>query len=143
MDADQEGPFLQPPVVVGESVICVQRRPGMPGAVVSAVSVHDPNQYWQTQVGCPLAAAPTVMDAAGTAVAVTSSGSVFRVNVAATGAAVVNEPIAATDAARLKSPINGVVSLADGLLAMNGGKGSDLMGVFDPRVETRCSIGCS
>lgn len=134
--ADQEGPFLQPPVVVGDAVICVQRKPGMPGAVVSAVSVHDPEQHWSTQVGCPLAAAPAVMDKNGIAVAVTSDGTVFRINAGGEGAQVVNDPIAITDASRLKKPINNIVTLPDGSLAMNGGKGSKLIGVFDPKAET-------
>ena len=133
--ADQEGPFLQPPTVVGEAVICVQRKPGMPGAVVSAVSVHDPKQHWNTQVGCPLADAPYVADDSGKAVAVTSAGTIFRINPGDNGSHVANEPIAAADAWRVNKPINNVVSLPDGLLAMNGGKGGDLIGVFDPKAD--------
>lgn len=133
--ADQEGPFLQPPTVVGEAVICVQRKLGMPGAVVSAVSVHDPKQHWNTQVGCPLADVPFIADESGMAVAVTSAGTIFRINPGDNGAHVVNEPIAAADAWRVNKPINNVVPLPDGLLAMNGGKGGDLIGVFDPKAD--------
>lgn len=133
--ADQEGAFLQQPAVVGEAVICVQRNSGMPGAVVSAVSVHDPQQYWNTQIGCAPASAPVVMDQNGKAVVVTSAGTVFRIDAGGQGARVVNEPIAAADAWRVNKPINNVVPLPNGLLAMNGGKGSNLIGVFDPKDE--------
>lgn len=134
--ADQEGAFLQPPVVVGEAVVCVQRRPGMPGAVVSAVSMLDPDQYWKTQLGYPLAAEPIVMAEAGKIVAVTAAGAVFRFDAGRHGATIVNKPIAAIDASLLRRPINTVVPLANGLLAISGGKGCDQIGVFDPNTPT-------
>ncbi len=134
--ADQEGAFLQPPVVVGEAVVCVQRRPGMPGAVVSAVSMLNLDRYWKTQLGCPLAAEPIVMAEAGKIVAVTAAGAVFRVNAGRDGATIVNEPIAAIDASLLRRPIDNIVPLANGLLAISGGKGCDQIGVFDPNTPT-------
>ncbi len=130
--ADQEGAFLQPPVVVGGAVVCVQRKPGLPGAIVSAVSMLDPQQYWRTQLGCPPAGKPLVLAKGGKIVAVTAAGGVFRFDRAANGATILNEPLVAPDATRLKRPITSIVPLAGGLLAVSGGKGSTQIGVFDP-----------
>ncbi|MBN1395372.1 MAG: PQQ-binding-like beta-propeller repeat protein [Pirellulales bacterium] len=134
--ADQEGAFLQPPVVVGESIICVQRRPGMPGAVVSAVSTLDPDQYWRTLVGCPLAAEPLVLPNGGRALAITAAGAVFRFEAGGAGGPIYSQPIAAPDASRIRQPINCAILLDKGLMAISGDKGSDQIGVFDPMAET-------
>jgi outer membrane protein assembly factor BamB len=132
--ADEDSAYLQPPVALGQAVVSVRRTQGMPGAVVSAVDMQDPEKkYWETRLASPLASPPLVLPD-GRIVAVTANGGVFRIDAGRfTPAAIVDEPIAAADAFRLRQPVVAVVGLVGGLLAISSGAGSDQVGVLDPK----------
>jgi outer membrane protein assembly factor BamB len=130
--ADQNGAFLQPPTAVGGTIMCVQRRAGLPGAIVSTVSMLDPDLHWRTQIGAPLAGEPVVLPDGKKFTAVTADGTIFRVAPSGEASELINEPIAAADVTLLKSPLRHVVALPGGMLAIAIGRGSDRIGVFDP-----------
>ena len=129
---DEDSVFLQAPVAVGQAVVTVRRDLGMPGAVVSAVSMHAPDPFWETQLGWPLVGEPLVLSKDGQAVVVTSNGAVFRIDADETGTIVVDEPAVAADPLRLQRPVAHVAELAGGLLAISTGAGSKEVGVCDP-----------
>jgi outer membrane protein assembly factor BamB len=131
---DEDAPYLQPPVALGQSILSVRRKPGMPGAIVSAVGMDDPPPlYWETRLASPLAGEPIVLDQGGKVLAVTGNGAIFTVEPGQAQRAAVREPDTAPDATMLKQPIRHLARLTSGLVAMSAGRGSDLVGVFDPK----------
>ena len=134
---DEDSAYLQPPVAFGQAVVTVRRKVGMPGALVSAVAMQDPDKYWETQIASPPAGPPLVLGEDGRVVAVTANGGVFRIDAGPSGPAVVNETVATADAFLLfRQPLRHVVCLAGGLLAISSGAGSDQFGVFDPKTPS-------
>ena len=129
---DENSTFLQPPVGVGQAVVTVRRDQGMPGAVVSAVSMQDPDSFWQTRLGRPLVGEPLIASNDNQAIAVTSNGALFRFNTNQTEIAVIDEPAAVADPLRLQGPVAQVVPLANGLLAISAGAGSKELAVCNP-----------
>lgn len=123
--------FLQPPAALGQTVVSVRRKLGMPGAIVSAFGMEKSEKYWETRLASPLAGEPLVL--AASVVPVTANGGVFRIDANQSEPAIVVEPVAVSDPFRIPQPINRVVQLAGGLLAMSGGRGGTQVGVFDPR----------
>ena len=77
---DEDSAYLQPPVAFGQAVVTVRRKVGMPGALVSAVAMQDPDKYWETQIASPPAGQPLVLGEDGRVVAVTANGGVFRID---------------------------------------------------------------
>ncbi len=136
--------FLQPPVALGQAVVSVRRKLGMPGAIVSALGMEKSEKYWETRLASPLAGEPLVLDAAekndgknsSAVVSVTANGGVFRVDANQTEPTSVVEPVAVPDPFRIPQPVNRVVQLAGGLLAFSGGRGGTQVGVFDPRLPS-------
>ena len=53
--------YLQPPVAFGQAVVSVRRKAGMPGAIVAAVTMQEPEKYWETQLASPPAGEPIVL----------------------------------------------------------------------------------
>ena len=96
--------FLQPPVAIGQAVVSVRRKLGMPGAIVSALAMQESNTFWETRIASPLAGEPLVMDADGKndgkLVAVTANGGAFKIDANQSGSAVANDPIVASDSFR-------------------------------------------
>jgi len=127
--------FLQPPVAIAKMIVSVRRKPGLPGAFVAAVAATaaDPDQLWETYLAAPPATEPTV-DATGTRiVAVNALGALYRMDAAAVKpGAVVDRPATAVSAAAVRAPIDCVVRLPGGLLAMTAGEGSREIAVVDP-----------
>ncbi|MEN6451605.1 MAG: PQQ-binding-like beta-propeller repeat protein, partial [Thermoguttaceae bacterium] len=132
---DAQNVFLQPPMAVGQAVVAVHRKQGAPGAAVSARAMQGSELYWSTQLGAPLAGAPQVLDDGKTLV-VTSGGAVFRLDGGASASAIVGDPVIAPDVFRLPPPVKHVVRLPNGLIAMSSGKGSQQIGLFDPKSPT-------
>jgi len=132
--------FLQPPVVLGQAVVSVRRKLGMPGAIVSALAMQESNTFWETRIASPLAAEPLPLGADGKndgkVVAVTANGGAFKIDASQNGSAVVNDPIVVSDFFVIKQPISYVGRLAGGVLAISGGKGGERIGVFEPASDT-------
>jgi outer membrane protein assembly factor BamB len=124
--------FLQPPVALGQSVVSVRRKVGMPGAIVSAVAMQETSTFWETRIASPLAGEPLAVGADGKVIAVTANGGVFRIDANQKGAAVINDPITASTSFQMPQPVGHVIRLAGGLLAISGGKGGERIGVFNP-----------
>jgi outer membrane protein assembly factor BamB/TolA-binding protein len=147
--------YLQPPVAIGQTVVSVRRKIGMPGAIVSAIGMEINDHLWDTQIASPLAGSPLPLSTDGKSdgrlVAVTANGGVFRTDSNKADVSVVNEPILTSDPFRIKQPVTHVVSLAGGLLAISDGKGGEQVGVFDPAnaapimswVNLKCKLACA
>ncbi len=77
---DQGDVFLQAPVAMDQTLYHVRYRPGLPGALVSAVDMDAGKRIWQTQVGVPPAGEP-VVEGGEKLVAVNASGACYVVQV--------------------------------------------------------------
>jgi len=132
--AEEGGVFIQPPRLVAGMIICVRRKLGMPGAIVSAVAMQEPKQFWQTCLALPPAGEPLVPAEENQAVAVTAGGAIFRFNLHQ--GAIINKPVAAPDPFRLRKPIGHLLRLPDGLVAISCAAEDEQIGVFDPRQPT-------
>jgi outer membrane protein assembly factor BamB len=132
--------FLQPPVVLGQSVVSVRRKLGMPGAIVTATALPESTAFWETRLASPLAGEPLALDAAagkndGKVIAVTANGAAFRIDANQKGSAALSDPIVATDPSQIKQPVARVLRLGGGLLAFSAGRGADQIGVFDSAAD--------
>lgn len=134
--ADEDSAFLQPPVAVGRAIVTVRRKWGRPGAIVSAVAMQEPDLFWETQLASPVVGEPRIPAGGGKLVAVASNGSVFQVDAGQTKTTIFNTPAASIDPFRFSWPVSHVLQLSDGLMAISGGKGSNLVGVFDPKSQS-------
>jgi len=132
---DDRCAFLQPPVAVGKTIVAVRRKVGIPGAFVAAVAAteDDPNRLWETHLAAPPAGEP-IVDAAGGKISIVSAlGAFYQVDAAALQArGVLDRPAAAVNVNALTGPIDCVVRLPGGLLAMTAGEGSTRIAVVDP-----------
>jgi outer membrane protein assembly factor BamB len=131
--AEEQSVFLQPPVAVAQAVISIRRKPGLAGALVSAVAMHDPDRLWETRLAAPLASEPFLHDEGKAAIAVTQSGAIFQLGAGQTTSAVDDKPLAAVDAGRLHEPLARPVALPNGQLAIAAQAGADQVGIFDPK----------
>ena len=101
--------YLQPPVAVGQAVVSVRRKLGMPGAIVSAVAMQErrtrsgkrgsPRRWPASRWPWPPTARTTARSSPSPPTAACS-----EIDSNQNGPAVVNEPIAASDPFRIKQP---------------------------------------
>ena len=129
--AQHDSVFLQAPVAIGNAVVTVRHRQGKAGACVSAVALDNPDSLWQTELASPLAGNRLVVSDDGKAMAVTSNGSLYRIDAERTVTSVRDEPDAAVDESRLLRPISQVAELPGGMLAISSGNGSKQIGIFE------------
>jgi hypothetical protein len=139
--ADQGSVFQQPLATIGEAIYSVRCQVGMPGTLVAATRMDEPEHFWETRLATPLVgevehSAFSIQDsdeAGGRITAVTCCGGLFQVDTGGLGAAtVVQQPVATLDQAGLRRPITDVCRLGDGLLAVAAGGGCDWVAVVDP-----------
>lgn len=139
-NACKDSVFLQPPTAAGNSIFCVRRRAGLPGVIVSAISMNEPNTFWETHLAAGPAAPPVVVDGGKKVEIVTALGSAFVIDaekLTAPGQTILDQPAAALTAQELQRPVDSVARMADGLLALAGGRGSEQLDVFDPAAEPK------
>lgn len=123
--ADEGSAFQQPPVIVGQAIVHVRRKIRLPGVLVSAVSMDEPQHYWETQLATPLAAQPLVDRTDKSLLAVTTTGTVFRLGAAELqGDSMIDQGIAGLDSLELEGPIRDAILVSTGVLAVSGGAGS-------------------
>ncbi len=135
--AESRSTFLQPPVLLGTTLISV-RRGDLPGVLISALEEdrHDPT--WQVRVGAPWPAEPLLAGAAGRLTAVTALGAVFDLDVRGLeGPSVADQPLLALARGELLRPIGSVVAMGGGMFAMVPGGESNQIVLFDPREPRR------
>ncbi|MEN6459078.1 MAG: PQQ-binding-like beta-propeller repeat protein [Thermoguttaceae bacterium] len=132
---DDQSAFLQPPVAVGQAVVGVRKKQGIPGAIVSARGMAESELNWSTQLAAPPAGEPQLLDD-GSVVVVTAGGAVFKVPAGEAKSGILSDPLVPPDVFRLPPPVKHVVPLAGGLLAMSGGRGTQQIGIFDPKSPT-------
>ena len=125
--------FVQPPVILGETMVHVRQKPGLAGATVSAVDLEEQAVVWQTWIGAPPAGEP-IADASGKLTLVTANGGLFRLDAAEfRGHRIVDEPVLVVDRARIPQSIRDVMPLAAGMVAMSGGAGAKEIILYDPQ----------
>ncbi len=123
--ADEGSAFQQPPVIVGQAIIHVRRKIGLPGVLVSAVAMDEPQHYWETQLATPLAAQPLVDREDESLLAVTATGTVFRLGAAELqGDSMIDRGIASLDSMELEGPVRNILLVSTGVLAVSGDAGS-------------------
>ncbi len=126
--------FLVPPETIGQAVVGVRHKPGVPGVLVAAVDAEEGKRLWQTHLAAHLAAEPVVDTQAGSLTAVTSSGGMYRLDVSSVqGQTVVDQPVLAVKMAELGRPLADVIQLGAGRLALSTASGSKQIIVFDPQ----------
>ncbi len=144
--ANQSGAAQQPPVTIAQTIFHVRRGPvvppaagsAVPGVLVSAVDMDEGRPLWETHLAVPLATEP-IVDAAGKEItAVTSMGSVYRLDAAALkGQSVLDEPEVAPEANRVGQPVGRVIPFDGGLLVMTIPEDPDEVAVFDPSQQEK------
>jgi len=130
--------FLQPLAAGGNCIFSARRRVGLPGVIVSAIDMARPDTLWETYLAAGPATEPIVDPAGNKVTVVTTLGSVFEIGVAKlneAGASVVDTPLVTLK--KIQHPIDGVVRMHDGLLALSTGRGSEQVKVFDPKAAPR------
>lgn len=131
--ANEGSVSLQPPIVAGSAVIHVRHRRGMPGVIVSALNMEDKAVLWETTLASPTAGVPVLDVPTRTVIATTAVGGVFQVQPPADGqVAVRDDPTGTVPSAELTSPIEQVVRLANGTIAMIPGGEPLELPVFEP-----------
>lgn len=135
--ADEESVSLQALATAGQTVVHVRRRVGVPGLVISAVSMDEGRMVWETWLGAPPATEPMVDFQSGRITEVTAIGAVFQIGrESVKGRTIVDPPVAAIATASLKGAVDCVVPLDKGLLAMAmTGIGAKAIHVFNPAAE--------
>ena len=134
-NACKDSAFLQPLGAGGGSIFSTRRRIGLPGVIVSAIGMDQPDVRWETHLAAGPATEPTVDQAAAKVTLVTSLGSIVEVPAAklnAAGQSVIDQPLVALKPEEIQRPIDSVARAGSGLLALSMGRGSEQIAVFDP-----------
>ena len=110
---------MQPPVPVGNTVVHVRRKIGLPGVLVSAMPMEGGRALWETHLAAPLVTEPSVDQEAGRITAVSAIGAVYRLTAAEVqGRPVFDEPAVALPPTDVRRPVTKLVSLEGGLLVL-------------------------
>jgi hypothetical protein len=135
---NEHGFFTQKPSTIGPAIIEVYCKTDVPGVLVAAVAQDAPEYFWETRLAIPLASAPIISPDGNKISAVTSVGGLFQFDTANfAGQANQDLPTVALDLAKLQHPIDGIVALNEGVLALSAGEGSTQIAVFDPREQRK------
>lgn len=133
---DEKCTFDHPPVAIGAAIFHVRRKPGSAGMLASAVMLSERGRYWETRLAAPLPIEPSVDAVAKKITAVSSAAALFELSAVGLGPqTVVDGPLAAVGSERLDRPLDSVVRLGGGVLAMTAAEGARQIAVFDPRRE--------
>lgn len=135
--ADEESVSLQALATAGRTVVHVRRRVGVPGLIISAVSMDEGRAVWETWLGAAPATEPMVDSQSGRITEVTAIGAVFQISRQdVKGRTIVDPPVAAIAPASLQGAVDCVVPLDKGLLAMAmAASGDKAIHVFNPAAE--------
>jgi len=137
--AEQQGVFLQGPVLLGQTLLTVRRTGGLPGATVAAAGSESAETYWETQVAAPPATEPALDPAAGKVRVLTAAAGLFEREATAEGLrGEADQPLSAPNPGQLKHPITHVTALGDGWAATFG-DGFPWVAVFDARRQPPCT----
>lgn len=124
---------LQPLVPLGQSVVHVRRRLGLPGVIASAINVSEGKPFWETHLASPLLGSPAV-DASGRVVAATPNGAVFQLEAKSLRqSTVVDQPSAALPIAQIRQPMSAWVRFSSGLVALAAVNGPKQVAVSNPQ----------
>jgi outer membrane protein assembly factor BamB len=136
MIAQQGSLFLQPPILLGRTVLDVRRTANLPGVLVSALDVDAQELAWQTRVAVPLPSEPLPTVAEGKITALTAMGAMFRLDAAGLrGETIADQPALVIPAGKLLRPIRSVIPLSGGMFAMTSGAESSEIILFDPQEQ--------
>ena len=137
-NACKDSAFLQPLSASGGSIFSTRRRIGLPGVIVSAIGMDEPDVRWETHLAVGPATEPTVDPTAAKVTFVTLLGSIVEIPTAklsAAGQAVIDRPLVALKAEEIIRPVDAVARANSGLLALSMGRGSEQIAVFDPQAR--------
>ena len=130
--------FIEPPSIQGGTIFTFTRRPGLPGATVSALDWEKTEPVWQTWLGAPLAAAPAIGSPSGKLTAVTASGGMFRLAPTELRAgAKPAEAVLCVPSARLSKPLSSLVPLPEERYAISSGAETTSIAIYDPQEQDR------
>ena len=130
--------FLQPIKTIGNCVFSARRRVGLPGIVVSAIGIDQPDVFWETYLAVGPAVEPFVGAGENNVTIVTSLGGVFEINTNTLESgkqSVLDNPLVAIN--QIQRPVSGVARMRDGLLIVSTGRGSEQLEVFDPQATPK------
>lgn len=132
--ANERSVSLQTPTVAGEAVVQVRERQSLPGVVVSAHSMtSDGAVLWETTLASPAAGTPIVDPVSRTLIATTAVGGVFQIQPPEPGTvALRDDPNGAIPSGDLTAPVEQVLYLPDGTLALIPGDNPVNLRVFEP-----------
>ena len=131
--ANERSISRQPPIVLGRAVIHVRSRLNLPGVVVSAVGVEKGESLWETVLAAPSAGVPIADSNTNSVLATTSIGGVFQMEPPEKGqVALRDQPTQAVPSRELSGPIERIVPLANGMLALIPGGDPKDIPVFEP-----------
>jgi len=137
--AEQQGVFLQPPVLLGQTLLSVRRPQGLPGATVAAAGSESAEAFWETQLAAPPATEPALDPAAGKVRVLSAAAALFEREAAATGLrGVADQPLAAPKPGQLHHPVTHVTALSDGWAATFGDE-FPWVAVFRAGAEPACT----
>ncbi len=122
---------LQPLMWVGESVVQVRQRRGLPGVAVSAVSADEGKTLWETHLAAPLVGEPSYEESSGVLTAFTSSGGMFELKAdeLAKGA-VIDEPKMGLKLTEVRQPVSDAIRLERQVTAVIQGKGAHEVSIY-------------
>ncbi|MBN2296735.1 MAG: PQQ-binding-like beta-propeller repeat protein, partial [Pirellulales bacterium] len=127
--------FLQPLAAGGGCIFSTRRRIGLPGVIVSAIGMNQPDVMWETRLAVGPATEPTVDKAAAKITLVTKLGGIVEIpaaKLAATEQSIIDKPVVTLSDEEIQHSVDGVIN-RDGLLALSMGHGSEQLAVFDPK----------
>jgi len=137
--AEQQGVFLQAPVLLGQTLVTVRRTGGLPGATVAAAGSESAETFWEAQLAAPPATEPALDPATGKVRVLTAAAAFFEREATAAGLrGVADQPLAAPKPGQLKDPITHVTSLGDRWAATFGDE-FPWVAVFDAGRQPACT----
>jgi hypothetical protein len=124
--------FQQPLTAAGKVLFHARRRNGFSDVLVTAMNVADGKTYWETSVGSPLAELHA--DSQGGRITLaTEAGAVFQIDAQkATGATLVDQPLAAVPTNQLAVPVAALVPAGEGTWTLVGGDQCQQAFLVDP-----------
>jgi len=137
---EQQGVFLQAPILLGQTLVTVRRPGRLPAATVAATGSESPETFWETQLAAPPATEPA-LDPAGAKVHVLSAvAALFERDATAAGLrGASDQALAAPKPGQLKQPITNVTTLGDARWAATFGDAFPWVAVFDPGGQAPCT----
>ncbi|MEA1949924.1 MAG: PQQ-binding-like beta-propeller repeat protein, partial [Planctomycetota bacterium] len=135
-NACKDSVFLQPLTAGGGCIFSARRRVGLPGVIVSAIGMKQPDVLWETHLAVGPATEPATEPAAAKVTFITKLGSIVEVpatELSSPQLSIIHKPLVALTAKEIQRPVDSVVRAGGGLLALSMGRGCEQIAVFDPK----------